>query len=615
MSSAPAPASTDAVVAPEVSSAPRAPALLASASVITAAGTLLIAIGYAGSRSHDSWAPAPFWAGWVISILALGIAITNPGLSARGRIFIVTLEALQQSFVRWMYSPLSFTFPDELSHWRTAIDILTFHHLFHANPRLPVSPVFPGLEEVTTSLVSLTHDGLFAAGLIVVSVSHITLAPAVFYLSRRVGGSLRIAGIAAFLYALNPLHAGFDSMFIYQGPALLLGVVALETALDGREISTASNRASVAVAIVCLAGLIITHHLTAAFFIGTLGVGGVLIAIFSGLGPTAKRVLGLFVSAILMAAVWVATEAGAVVSYLGTPLTDALSGLLHLGAKAGRVALPATEHSSGGLITVTATIVTALLVIAGAVVVWRRPRDGVGSLLIRLFTVGALSYFGVLLIREFAPDGAELSGRLLVFAALFTSVVMAFAMDPRWPVRENLRRLIRPAAIALILLIFLGSKFSGWPAPWEQLPGKFRVAGFESGVDRQNMEAVDWFRRHARRDRRVVCEASICALVAAYAEATPIPEEGALYYAPRITPEIVNTIHRRRLEYLFVDLRMSRESPITGHFFHVKTSEAGSQEGPVPLAGLTKFNGFPGIQLIYDDGPIQIYDLRELPYG
>jgi glycosyltransferase involved in cell wall biosynthesis len=613
--SAPPAAPPDAVSATEVSKPRRVPAILLSASVITAAGTLLVAIGFAGSRSHQSWAPAPFWAGWIISTLMLGIAITGPGLTARGRLLIVTLEAVQQSFVRWMYSPLSFTFPDELSHWRTATDILTFHHLFHANPRLPVSPLFPGLEEVTTSLVSLTHVGLFAAGLIVASVSHITLSAAVFYLSRRVGGSVRIAGIAAFLYALNPLHAGFDSMFIYQAPALLLGVVALETALDGRETRTGSNRASVAVALVCLAGLIITHHLTAAVFIGTLGVGGILIVILSGIGPIAKRLVGLFVVAVLMAAIWVGTEASPVISYLGNPLSGAISGLLHFGGKAGRVALPATGHSSGGLLTVMATIVTALLVLSGAVAVWRRPRDGARSVLMRVFAVCALSYFGVLLVREFAPDGAELSGRLLVFAELVSSAIMAFAMVPGWPVRESLWRFVRPAAIALMLVIFLGAKFSGWPASWEQLPGTFHVAGFESGVDRQNMQAVEWFRTHAGRDRRVVCEASVCALVAAYAEATPIAEEGSLYYSTAVTPEIVNTIHRRRLEYLFVDLRMSREAPITGHFFHASTAEAGSQDRPVPLVGLTKFSGFPGIQLIYDSGPIQIYDLRELPYG
>ena len=85
-----------------------------------AAGTLLIAIGYAGGRSHQSWAEVPFWLGWVISVLLLAAAVTDPALSARERLTTVCLQAAQQSFIRWMYSPLAFTFPDELQHWRTA---------------------------------------------------------------------------------------------------------------------------------------------------------------------------------------------------------------------------------------------------------------------------------------------------------------------------------------------------------------------------------------------------------------------------------------------------------------------------------------------------------------
>ena len=64
----------------------------------------------------------------------------------------------------------------------------SFHHLFHTNPLLPVSPVFPGLELLTTALVSVSHVGLFPAGLIIVATSHVALAAAMFYLFRRVTG-------------------------------------------------------------------------------------------------------------------------------------------------------------------------------------------------------------------------------------------------------------------------------------------------------------------------------------------------------------------------------------------------------------------------------------------
>jgi hypothetical protein len=184
------------------------------------------------------------------------------------------------------------------------------------------------------------------------------------------------------------------------------------------------------------------------------------------------------------------------------------------------------------------------------------------------------------------------------------------------PVRRNLGRWVPPlAAVAALIVIFLGGKLSGWPATWEQLPGTFHAAAFESGVDRQNTLAVQWFGANVGPDRRVVCDASICALAAAYAEAIPIPNEGQLYYSRHLTPGMIETLHRRDLDYLFVDRRLSQEAPITGNFFHTTPADSGSQSGPVPAVGLTKFRHVPGIQLIYDNGPIQIYDLRKLAHG
>jgi hypothetical protein len=594
---------------------PRVEVSLPVVLVGTAVGTLLIAIGFAGSRAGDSWAAWPFWIGWVLSTVLLGLAITSPTLSTRGRVAVVLFEAAQQSFVRWMYSPLSFTFPDELSHWRTAVDILQFHHLFHENPRLQVSPVFPGLEEVATSLVSLTHISLFAAGTIVVATSHIALSAAAFYLFRRVSGSALIGGIAAFAFALNPLHAGFDSMFIYQAPALLLGMVAFETALEEPAAQGARSRVAVALALICLAALVVTHHLTAAVFIVALAVVGVLMAIQNGFGAPAKRLLGLALAGFLMATIWVIAEAGGALSYLGTPLGNTISGVLHFGSSAGTVALPASSQgNSGDWLTILATILTAILVAVGFWILWRRPWSTAGrTVLARTFALCALSYYGVLLVRQFAANGAELSGRLLVFAALFTSVSIGFALVYGLPVRTSLRRYGRPAAVAALLVIFLGAKMSGWPAPWEQLPGSFHAAAFESGIDKANEEAVKWFGSAVGPDRRVVCDASTCALATAYAEAVPIANEGELYYSPTMTPELLRTIHGRGLEYIIVDDRLSDEKPISGHFFHSTSAEAGTADEPVPKAGLTKFKDVPGIALIYDNGPIQIYDLRGTP--
>jgi hypothetical protein len=575
-------------------------------------GTLLIALAYAGGRGHHGWALLPFWVGWVGSFLALAVAVTSPSLSTRARLAVVVLQALQQSVVRWMYSPLSFRFPDELQHWRTAVDILSFHHLFHANPTLPVSPVFPGLEELATSLVSLTHIGLFPAGLIVATTAHVALSGATFYLYRRVTGRDHVAALAAFLFALNPLHAGFDTQFIYEAPALLFGVVVLDIAVSDRPRLSIESGVGVA----CLAGLIVTHHLTAAVIIGGLAVLGIITAWMTRLGPTARRLCWFSLAGIIMATAWVLGKAQPVLTYLGVPLHRVITGILHFGDVSGTVALPAT--SGGGPVTwltIIGTLITAALVVSGGALLWRRaPIDSIGPLP-RAFALCALAYFGVLGVREFAPDGAEMAGRLLTFAALFTAVPMAFALAPHltWRVQDRFTRWIRPVAVAAMLGIFLGGMMSGWPAPWEQIPGTFHVAGFESGIDRQNMSAVQWFAANVGPDKRVACDVTSCALLGAYAEAHPIPDEPELFYAPRVDKQVVDTMRSRQVAYLFVDLRMSDEKPVTGHFFQTPSEHAGDQAQPIPRSALTKFEHVRGIDLIYDSGVIQIYQVEGLP--
>ena len=182
---------------------------------------------------------------------------------------------------------------------------------------------------------------------------------------------------------------------------------------------------------------------------------------------------------------------------------------------------------------------------------------------------------------------------------------MGVVLVPSRKVVPRLRRWLRPGAILAILGIFLGATMSGWPAPWELLPGKFHVAGFESGIDRQDVTAARWFGANIGHGRRVACDISLCSLLGAYAREDPLFEEADLYYPTTMTAGIADKIHRRGIEYVFVDLRMSREAPVTGHFFQTTSSEAGIRNRPVPYAGLTKFRHAARVRLIYNSGPIR----------
>jgi hypothetical protein len=62
------------------------------------------------------------------------------------------------------------------------------------------------------------------------------------------------------------------------------------------------------------------------------------------------------------------------------------------------------------------------------------------------------------------------------------------------------------------------------------------------------------------------------------------------------------------VHYVLVDLRLARSLPASGQYFPIDP-HAGSYTHPLSLRGLTKFDQAPGVDRIYDDGNIVIYNL------
>ena len=102
--------------------------------------------------------------------------------------------------------------------------------LFTVNYLLPVSPRYPGLEEVTAALSSVTGLSVFVTGLIIAGVAHLLFVSVLYLLFREVSGSHRVGGVAVLYYASNPLFTSFDSMFVYQTLALAFFALTLLTA-------------------------------------------------------------------------------------------------------------------------------------------------------------------------------------------------------------------------------------------------------------------------------------------------------------------------------------------------------------------------------------------------
>ena len=146
----------------------------------------------------------------------------------------------------------------------------------------------------------------------------------------------------------------------------------------------------------------------------------------------------------------------------------------------------------------------------------------------------------------------------------------------------------------------------------ERLPGPYRVGAFERSVDPQGITAARWTGAWLGRGHRISADATGWILLASYSYQSPIAGRAApAYYSPEFGLRDARLLDQLSVEYVWVDLRMSEQTPASGAYF-IGDPESGRHSAPVPRANLTKFDDLPGVNLVYDGGDIRIYDVRDL---
>ena len=603
-----------------------------------AAGVLVISAAYAAGRNGSAgpaWA-ATYWLGEGVLFAPLVwrlVSRLGPGESEAAG--LVLCAATATYLVKVCYSPSAFGFPDELDHVRTTANLLSSHHLFGVNYLLPVSPVYPGLEEATGAVASITGLPVFTAGLVVAGVAHLLFTAALFVVFRLVSHSPRIAATACAIYATNPHYQVFDAIFSYQTLALAFFGLALVAALgvarptrnppDGA--ADVPDRVRWWVLAVTLTGAtVVTHHVTSYLLGGSL----LLVAAVSTGRRLARRAapgrgtmsLAILVGACAgLVAIWTALVATNTGSYLTPPLhsfADGLSGVL-------------TAHPAGGAATPSGPLADQLagyaatgLIMAGLPFgwwqIWRTRRHDTWVLALG---IGSAAYYLLALLRITTPDGAELAGRGLTFAFIPVSYTLALALAG--PGRTLCRRIsqLGPAgrarravpillasAVAAILLI--GGIASGWPPYWERLPGRYVVDGFESGITAEGTAAAAWTRTTLGPGRRIAADFTNYLLLGSYGDQDPVGDLDALYCGATWTAADALLARQQAVGYLLVDLRMSEHPSVTGGYFAGTSAVCPS---PIPRRDLTKFDAVPGFDRVYDSGNIVIYALPGAQYA
>lgn len=617
------------------------PLLVPTVWVFLALMLLAQAIATVAARDGDGWADTVYWLSVGGMVLVVAAVQLSPRPSARERLGLLVGLGLALYGVKVLANPFGLTYFDELSHARTALDIADSGQLLHENPLLPISPYFPGLEIIAVSLSKLTGLSLFASGVTVIGVGRVILVAALYALFSEASRSPRIAGLATVVYMANPSFLYFDSGFSYESFALPMSIAALVLTLRWMRAEPGPRSlALLACTALIVAGLVPTHHLTSYLF-AALTIG---LCAFSRLswrwGGTSWPPWPIAVVAVAGTVAWAATVATPTYDYLEPILRPAVEGVAKVATGSEEAhkafsAAPAPEARAPFWLRTTA-FASILLVLAclpwGLLLAWRR-RSNPAALLL-----GAIAFLYVpTLVLRIAGSGVESANRSSGFVFLGVGFVIALLIEHvvehrglpelSWgrlrlsirirPDSAGVRSGVRAVMLAGVIVLFVGGVTVFWP-PYSRLPGPYLAGTDLRAVSQQGIAAARWMRGQLGPGHEVLTDRTNGQIAGAYGAQDPVGGTvrdlsiALPFTSSTLSRKGVRVLNGKKVDYLIVDTRLSDSIPIRGWYFSSSELYAKPYAKPIPLQKLTKFGHLNGINLIYDDGAIRIYDVREL---
>jgi hypothetical protein len=611
-----------------------------------AVGLLILSLADIGGRASAQWADLLFWIGLLVAFAPVAVRILSGKASRRESIALLLVLTVMLYLQRILQYPLGFAYNDEFQSMRTAQDIASSEHLFHPNPLLPVGPAYPGLQIVTNALSELSHLPFFLVAGITICLIRLMFTLALFLVYEKVGGSTYLAAIATLLYSGEPNYPITGGQFAYSSVGIPLAMFALYAILNSVIPSAdlrGRRKSLILMAVFGLGALTVTHHVTSYFLLAFLLLWLILallpnrLMLLSGRDPRGdaridRVALGMFaLIGLAMAALWLVFVGGdAVVSYLLPPAIETVQQLIQALTGSGYLrplfqsvnplqVVPPWERliglASAGLILIGQAI--------GFYQIWRQRRTDAFTL---AMVVGSLLY-PISLVVRFTSVGASIASRATEYSFFPLAFILAIgamaAIDwLRWfaSSRASLSRQIRgiPVIMASFAsIIFLSAVVVAAGQTWWHTPGPYIPSAGPRSVSPENIDAATWARTNLGTSQRFTGDLNSLLFMASYGRQwiTPNPTGpvdpgiNAILFSPRLGPSEAVAIRRLRIRYLVIDQRFSSGLPAAGFYFDGDEPNAYRYTKPLNPQLLTKYDGVKGINRLFDNGDIVIYDL------
>ncbi len=607
----------------ELTSAEPSWGLFPQLSLAAGSTLVLIALAIGWSSLGETARQSLFWAGVWLLLLPITLRLAWPFVSRWERISLLLLATISLYVLKILNGPAGFLGYDEFLHWRTAEDILAAGRLFTPNALLPVSPAYPALEIVTTALTNMTGLSIFAAAIVLVGLLRVLFICALFLLLEQIIHSTRLSALACVIYMSNWDFAFFEASFAYETLAVVLLVLILLAEARGRTRRKHAWRYRFAIGLPLIAALATTHHITAFLLAILLAV---LLALSMVNRDSALQRIGL--ATLLLASVaspwaWSALMKAPLGYYLGPELFSGFSDLYHALTTLSLARKPFESSDDAGvplwlmLMAFSAVAIVCVglatgflrtLALAGTRLSWRRRLPSVTWTNSRLILLATLSLaYPVSMALRLTESGWELGSRMAPFMYLGVGPVVAVAIASYWQ-QPAISRCKAAAVGAALSILMLGGVFVGWDV--KDVPPRYRVAADASSIEPMGIGASRWARRWLGEEHSFAADRTNQVLLTTYGrqQVVTLVDIANVLFSRVLGPEELNAIKVGELEYLLVDLRLTRSPPVLGVYFS-KGEDDEIQEVPPDPRALLKFDGIKGVGRTFDNGFIIIYDI------
>lgn len=595
----------------------------------------LLALGHFGGRRGEEWSGLAFWLGLLGFFLPWAVRICGEAVSRDERLLLVCLLGLASFGVKLLHAPTALVHFDEFLHWITFNDIVESHRLFLDNAMLPVSPLYPGLEILTAALAQLGGVSVFPAATLLLAVARVLFVGALFMVFERYSGSTRIAGMACLVYMGNSAFVLFDAQYAYESLAIVF--VALVLLVEHESRHPANRRIAIRVlAPAFLFTLVVTHHLSSYFAAAYLVGLAVLEVLRAGDRALLRRLAWFAGLAVVLPLLWSRIVGSPAASYLGPIFEYGLLDVLEVisGQSWPRALFVGADGTSPAWLLQALSIAAVLLVSIGLATgffrvlalssggsgSWRRVENVLqlnwrNSHLV-LLALMTLAY-PVSIALRLVPSTWEIGNRMSPFIFFGVGPVVATALVLFWAPLIDSRR--RGLVLGLVLTaMFGGGVVSGWGVAAQRLP--YKISADSLSVEPMAVQTARWTEKWLGPGNRFAADRVNRTLVATHGHQEVVT---ALYDRIDLSGVFFNdafgraelaTIQRGQVDFLLVDLRLSQGPAWTGHYYELYGAE-NDHEGPPDIAALQKFNRLPGVNRVYDNGWIVLFDMRALSHA